>query len=149
VAATRAPFFQNWTIIMQIPSWTKPALTGAAGGAVVLAIAGFSWGGWVTGGTAQDMAEDAARDASTAIVASLCVNKFAAGPNATAQLAKLKETKSWNQDDFIEDGGWASIPGIEDGMRGLANACAKQLVAMDELPMPAMAPAVEISADNG
>ncbi len=38
---------------MNIPIETKPALWGAAGGAVVLAIVGFSWGGWVTSSTAE------------------------------------------------------------------------------------------------
>ena len=27
----------------------KPALMGAVGGAIVLAIVGFNWGGWITG----------------------------------------------------------------------------------------------------
>ncbi len=40
-------------------NWEKitPGLWGAVGGAIVLAIVGFAWGGWVTGGTAQEMAE--------------------------------------------------------------------------------------------
>ena len=29
-------------------------------GAIALTIIGFSWGGWVTGGTAQEMAEEKA-----------------------------------------------------------------------------------------
>ena len=39
--------------------WDKITLGlwGAVGGAIVLAIIGFVWGGWVTGGTAQEMAE--------------------------------------------------------------------------------------------
>jgi hypothetical protein len=133
--------------VMQIPTWMKPALVGAAGGAAVLAVLGFGWGGWVTGGTAEKMANDAGRDASTQVVAALCVNKFAAAPNATAQLAMLKEKKSWERDEFIEEGGWDSIPGVADGIRGVAVACASQLAAMDELPAP-MAPATTSSADN-
>ncbi len=38
---------------MKFPTWLKPALFGAAGGAIALAIVGFSWGGWVTGGIGQ------------------------------------------------------------------------------------------------
>ena len=38
---------------------SKTALFWACAGSVVVAtIAGFSWGGWVTGGSAQEMAED-------------------------------------------------------------------------------------------
>lgn len=130
---------------MQKSEWAKAAATGAAAGAVALAVVGFSWGGWVTGGTAQGMADDAARDASTSIVASLCVNNFAAGPDAKAQLAKLKETRRYDRDDFIEDGGWANIPGLEDGMRGVADACADRLAAMDELPVATPAEEASVS----
>ena len=41
---------------MNIPIETKPALWGAAGGAVAAAIIGFTWGGWVTGGKAETSA---------------------------------------------------------------------------------------------
>lgn len=126
---------------MQIPTWTKPALFGAAAGAVALAIFGFSsYGGWVTGGTAQEMADKAGNEAGTQIVSALCVKKFAASPGAMAQLAKLKEAKSWERDNFIEDGGWSAIDGI-DGINGVADACAAELMDMDELPMAEMTPA--------
>ncbi len=39
----------------------KPVLMGAVGGGIVLAVIGFAWGGWVTGGTAQEMAEELAQ----------------------------------------------------------------------------------------
>lgn len=42
--------------VVQTPDWLKPALYGALAGATALAIAGFSWGGWVTGGTAEQIA---------------------------------------------------------------------------------------------
>ena len=114
----------------------------------MLAIVGFSsYGGWVTGSTAQDMADKAGTDASAMIVASLCVKKFAAAPDAVAQLAKLKEAKSWERDNFIEDGGWSSIDGIDGDVSGAADACAEQLADMDELPVAAMTPAP--AADNG
>lgn len=133
---------------MQNTDWAKAAATGAGAGAVVLAIAGFTWGGWVTGGTAHRMADNAARDARTEVVASLCVHNFAAGPDAKGQLAKLKETRSYERDNFIEDGGWANIPGLEDGMRGVANACADRLVAMEKLPDPAAAQTAETNVSG-
>jgi hypothetical protein len=37
---------------MQVPASVKPAVWGAVGGAVAAMIVGFTWGGWVTGGTA-------------------------------------------------------------------------------------------------
>jgi hypothetical protein len=45
---------------MQVPSETKPALWGVAGGAVALAIVGFTWGGWMTNGTANKLADERA-----------------------------------------------------------------------------------------
>ena len=39
----------------------KLVLLGAVGGGIVLAVIGFAWGGWVTGGTAQEMAEELAQ----------------------------------------------------------------------------------------
>lgn len=126
---------------MQTPEWTKPAALGVALGVVATAIVGFNWGGWVTGGTARKMADDAAQNARTQIVASLCVDKFASGPDAEAQFAKLKKESSWKQGDFITAGGWATIPGVSKDIGGVANACAEDLVAMDKLPSPAQAEA--------
>ena len=42
------PSFEGST--MKSPKWLKPTLYEAAGGAIALAVVGFSWGGWVTGG---------------------------------------------------------------------------------------------------
>ena len=41
--------------------------------AVFTMIVGFSWGGWVTGGTAQQTAETMARDAVVQRLAPICV----------------------------------------------------------------------------
>jgi len=127
---------------MQIPSWISPALTGAAAGAAALAIIGFSFGGWVTAGTASA----SIRDARTQLAARFCVNKFAAGPDAVAQFAKLKKTKSWERDELIEEGGWASFPGVDGRVLGVADACAKQLANMDDLP--SITQTVPTGADN-
>jgi hypothetical protein len=43
---------------MKMPEQTRPALLGAVPGAVISAIAGFTIGGWVTGGSAAAMAKD-------------------------------------------------------------------------------------------
>ena len=41
---------------MNIPEWLKPGVYGALAGAVIVAFAGFSWGGWVTSSNAARMA---------------------------------------------------------------------------------------------
>ena len=45
---------------MRFPTNTKPMVWGAVVGAVACMIVGFSWGGWVTGGTARKDAATAA-----------------------------------------------------------------------------------------
>ena len=100
---------------------------------VATMIVGFAWGGWVTGGSAQDMAEEAAEQAQAQIAAAVCVDRFMAAADAGLQLASLKEnTSSWRQENFIEDGGWAAIADQE--YDGAAELCAEQLVAMEAPP---------------
>jgi hypothetical protein len=93
-------------------------------------IVGFTWGGWVTGGTAQEMAEEAAEQGQAQVAAAVCVNRFMAAADAGVQLASLKETtSSWQQENFVEDGGWALIADQE--YDGAAELCADKLVEME------------------
>jgi hypothetical protein len=91
-------------------------------------VIGFSWGGWVTGSTATGMASDAADAARTQLAAAACVNRFAAGPDATAQLATLKTTVGSERGELIIKNGWATMPGSKDPVVGAADSCAQQLV---------------------
>lgn len=104
-------------------------------GAAVAAIAiGFTFGGWTTGGTAREMANDAAQDARAQLAATLCVENFVSAPDANSNWAELKETTSYQQDNYIEDGGWAMLEGMEDLVNGATDICADRLVAMEALP---------------
>lgn len=105
----------------------------AAGAAVATMIIGFTAGGWVTGGAAHTMAEEAARDARAQLASVICVEKFTASATA-ANLAELKETSRYQQDNFIEDGGWATLVGMENPVPGAAGLCAGELVALENLP---------------
>jgi hypothetical protein len=81
-----------------------------AGSALVATIVGFSWGGWVTGGSAREMAEESAAQARQELAAVVCVDRFMAAPDAGDQLTALKEiTTSYAQGKFVADGGWAII----------------------------------------
>ena len=93
-----------------------------AGCAVATMIVGFSWGGWVTGGTAEKMSGTAA------LAAAICVSRFNAGTDNVAQLAALKASNSWNRDDLMDKGGWTTPPGADKPVRGAADLCAKQLL---------------------
>src|ERR1700674_2396203 len=75
--------------LMQVPSEVKPALWGAVGGAIALAIVGFSWGGWVTGSTANELANKRADSAVVAALTPICVENFLHAADATANLVAL------------------------------------------------------------
>jgi hypothetical protein len=102
------------------------------GSVVVALVVGFSWGGWVTGGTARDMAEDAGDESRYALASTICVEKFLAAPDAQAQLAELKTIdSSYRQRQFIEEGGWAVMPEKEDAARQASDLCAKVLANLE------------------
>src|SRR5579871_1458566 len=61
-----------------------------AGCAVATMIVGFTWGGWLTGGSAQKMSETAASSARAELAAAVCVDRFMKGSDKVAQLAALK-----------------------------------------------------------
>ena len=73
-------------------------------GAIGVIVVGFTWGGWVTGGTARAMAQNAAVSAHDELVAVICVERFQNGRDAHGQLAALKELQGWNRAAFIEKG---------------------------------------------
>lgn len=94
---------------MKIPVETKPALWGAAGGAVALAIVGFSWGGWMTGSKAAEVSTTRVDNAVVAALAPVCVAKFRRDAEAVTNLVALKKLDPWSKGDFIEKGGWATV----------------------------------------
>ncbi len=80
------------------------------------------------GGTAQEMAMQAAAGARAELAAAVCIHQFVKGTNATSQLASLKGTDPWKRDTFIEEGGWVTLPGVEKPVTGAASLCAQQLM---------------------
>jgi alpha/beta superfamily hydrolase len=114
--------------IPKLPVQTKPFLWGATAGAVALAIVGFNWGGWVTGAGAEKLAGARADAAIVSSLTPICIAQFKASAKAPANLAALKETKSWEQVGYVEKGGWATMPGsTADPNRQVATACAEAL----------------------
>ena len=116
---------------MKIPVETKPALWGMVGGAIAAAIVGFSWGGWVTGGKAEADATQRANGAVVVALAPVCVERFQRATDVTVNLAALKKVDSWSQGDFVEKGGWATVPGSNSPAQvsAVASACALLLAS--------------------
>ena len=114
-----------------------------AGSVVVALVVGFTWGGWVTGGTAQDMAQTAGDDSRYELASVICVEKFLAAPDAQAQLTELKAIdSSYRQRQFIEEGGWAVMPSKDKATRQAADLCAKVLTNLEpDAPVEAEAEA--------
>jgi alpha/beta superfamily hydrolase len=116
---------------MKIPAKTEPFLWGAAAGAIALAIVGFSWGGWVTGSTAQQLAGARAEQAMIASLTPICVAQFQKSPKVQASLAALKEIDSWQRGEYVSKGGWATMPGSKaEPNSEVAAACAAALTKL-------------------
>jgi hypothetical protein len=123
---------------MQSPSFLAPFLAGDSpkrllqgivAGAILTMILGFNWGGWKLGSTAKEMAQKSAQSAVIEVLAPICVDRFQRAAEAPANFVELKKVSSWQQDTFIEKGGWATFPGMTSPDRGVAQACANLLAA--------------------
>ena len=119
---------------MQVPSILLGELrTGLLQGIVIGAVAsmviGFSWGGWVTGGTANKFAADQASEAVLTVLTPICVTRFMQDGDAQGKLAALRRISSnWEQGQYLEKGGWATPPGATSSDYQLARACAAKLI---------------------
>ncbi len=112
---------------MKVPVQLVPALWGAAGGAILLAIVGFAWFGWVTGSTAENTAKTRADAAVVAALAPVCVARFKENTDAAKNLEALSKTDQWQKGSFVEKGGWATFAGSEKPNSDVARACAEAL----------------------
>jgi hypothetical protein len=132
MAEQRTGLGQRWADLKQ-SQVSKTTLVWSCLGCVVVAlVVGFTWGGWVTGGTARQMAERAGDEARYDLASVICVERFVAAPDARAQLIELKEIDSTlRQRQFIEAGGWAVMPGREAATRQAADLCARVLVNIE------------------
>lgn len=108
-----------------------------AGCVVATMVIGFTWGGWVTGGTAEERANESAELAVAQLAADICVNRYLAAPDARIQLTALQEESSYQRDGMIEDGGWVTLANREEPIDGAADLCAEQLAEIDPASVPA------------
>jgi hypothetical protein len=121
-------------ITMQMPAILQgESLTrlsqGAFAGFVATLLIGFGWGGWTLGSTARENAVKSAAAAVVMVLAPICADKFRQATEAPANMVELKKTSSWQQDTYIEKGGWATFPGMSAPDRSVAQACANLLTA--------------------
>jgi hypothetical protein len=131
-------FRQRWDDLQP----TKTMLVWSCVGSVAVAlIVGFTSGGWVTGGTAGKMAQAAADQSRYELASTICADRFMAAADAKAQLTALKAIdSSYRQRQFIDEGGWATMPGQEKGARQASELCA---TVLDKLELDTAAAGVE------
>lgn len=96
--------------------------------AVATIVVGFNWGGWVTGGSSLQAATAAGKTARGELASSICVERFKAAPDATGKMTEFKAlSDSYKKRQFIEAGGWASMPGETSVDSNIAESCGAAL----------------------
>jgi len=71
----------------------KAGVWSAIGGAIVVMIIGFGWGGWVLGSTSQRTADTMTADALVARLAPMCVAQFNGDAEKDRKFEELKAKK--------------------------------------------------------
>ena len=99
---------------------------------ILTMIIGFTWGGWVTGRTARTMAEDMAKDAVVERLAPICVAQFNQDPEKDQKLEELRETSSYQRRAYVQDQGWATMPGEEEPDREVVDECVRLLMLIGQ-----------------
>src|SRR5690606_28798772 len=98
------------------------------GGALVTMLVGFQGFGWYTGGSAEEMAQNRAREAVVVAYAPVCAELAAGQPD---QLTLMMEERQWQRDSFVRSAGWVS--GVADAYQSeVAKACATAAAAAFE-----------------
>ena len=128
---------------MNTPEWLKPGIYGAIVGAVSVGVVGFTWGGWVTGSTAQDRAMSMSHDDVVAALVPICLDMAQTDPDRMAKLSAIRDASTYQRRDALIDTGWATVPGAEAANSDIAQAC---LASLDVDAMPQEA---ETGADEG
>jgi len=103
---------------------------GLAAIALILVI-GFTWGGWMQGGTAQTLATTTAKAAVTTRLAPICVAQFQQDPDKAQKLIDFKALSSYQRSEYVGQQGWATMPGETEPDRTVAAACANLLMQIN------------------
>ena len=110
-------------------AWTKARIASSIIVAALTMFVGFHYGGWMTGGGAQEMANRQAQTAVAAALVPVCLAQSKADPNSAAKLVEFRAiTSSYEQTEFVMKTGWATFPGKDDPNRDVAEACAAALL---------------------
>jgi hypothetical protein len=106
----------------------KAGVWSAIGGAVIVMIIGFGWGGWVLGSTSQRQADTMVSDALVARLAPMCVAQFNEDAEKDEKLKELAAKNRWEREKYVEDQGWATMPFEKEPDSGVAELCVEQIL---------------------
>ena len=121
---------------MNTPEWLKPSIYGAVIGAALVGVVGFTWGGWVTGGTAKDRAMAMSHEDVVASMVPVCLEMAQSDPARAEKLETIRAASTYQRRDALMEAGWATVPGTDAPNRNIAQACLAAL-DVDSLPEPA------------
>jgi hypothetical protein len=127
---------------MEVPSILqgeslKRLAQGAAVASAITMIVGFKWGGWVLASTAEDNATRRVNAALVEVYSPICVERFQQQVNVEAKWAELTKVDSWRRDDYIQQSGFATLPGSTSPNARVADACANALTKIITMQTPA------------
>jgi hypothetical protein len=111
----------------------KPFVWGMAVGMIVLLIVVFSAGWVVTSGTAKAEAKVMASNAVMDRLAPIAVAQFMQDPKKEERLKEMKKLETWganSRSDYVQEKGWATMPGEKKPDREVADECARRLVEL-------------------
>src|SRR3954449_2595176 len=125
---TKQSLGQRWEGSRPTKTLTIWSCAACAAGTILV---GFTWGGGTTGGTARSTAQEPALSYRNELAAAVCVDRFKAAGDASAQLVALKALGSWDRGTFVEKGGWAAMPDKVAPGDGTARLCGEKLAALE------------------
>ena len=118
---------------MNAPEWLKPGIYGAVIGAALVGVVGFTWGGWVTGGTANDRAIAMSQDNVVSSMVPVCLEMANSDPARAEKLETIRAASTYQRRDALMETGWATASGTDAPNRDIAQAC---LAALDVDALP-------------
>jgi hypothetical protein len=106
----------------------KTGVWSAIGGAIIVMIIGFGWGGWVLGSTSQRTADTMAAETLVARLAPMCLAQFNADADKDTRLVELTAKNRWEREKYVEDQGWATMPFEKEPDSRVAELCVEQIL---------------------
>jgi len=85
----------------------------------------------VTARTSRRLAEEVADDAVTERLGLICVAQFNQDPGKAAKLEELKKISGYQRRNYVQDQGWATMPGEEGPDRAVAEECVRLLILIN------------------